>query len=501
MHERLEKIINSSFGRKIDKYCNSIWYIIAIGVICVISHSFNIPVVGAAFLTVLLVFALIFCKNTFTIVPFLLMCSFVMSEETKPQSGYYNTPVRITFLCLMLVEILAALVVNLIYYGNWKKIFRKAYLSISLCIVTVALVIGGLGTPFYSLTGLGMSLAIGVCMFLPYSLLINCNNGETKSHIEYFCYTMLVVSCVIFFAVIKQYIMYDLNLEYHPKNLIVFGYAISNTAAAFVVIAIPTTYYLVYKYKNGYLYMIAVAMELITIALTFSAASLLVALIAVVAITIAMCFIKKEGKISYFITIGGIVLIAIIFLIVFSDKLLPMFKSIIDKLFDGSGSGRVELWKQGFDAWKKYPIFGLNLWYLPPINNWYYSFHCTLLTYLYCAGVVGLLAYLYHRYKTVSLVFSTKLTAERVFISLGVLVMLLNALIDIGMTMPQHLLYYSIMLALIECDVNETKKKNAQSFKNENVGGEDSIAVEQSKNVEKSDLSDSQNINNVVEVK
>ena len=45
--------------------------------------------------------------------------------------------------------------------------------------------------------------------------------------------------------------------------------------------------------------------------------------------------------------------------------------------------------------------------------------------------------------------------------ALSVLAMLCNALLDIAMTSPQHLLYYSIMLAIIEADVlNEKNEKS-----------------------------------------
>ena len=83
------------------------------------------------------------------------------------------------------------------------------------------------------------------------------------------------------------------------------------------------------------------------------------------------------------------------------------------------------------------------------------------MTYLFCGGVVGLAAYLYHRYKTVRIVFSAKLTSERVFVALTMLAMLCNALLDIAMTSPTHLLYYGIMLALMECDVRKIKSQSA----------------------------------------
>lgn len=460
MKEKFDKIVNSKFGRVSDKLCNSVWYIVAYGVVCIFAHTLDIPVIGAILLTVLLVPALLFCKNSFVLVPFLTMCMFVMSEETKPQSGYFGKPLYIAVLSIVLVIVLTAFVFNLVYYKKWRYMFKRGYLTISLALVSGFLVVGGLGAPSMSWTGVGMALAISFTMFLPYSLLVNCGEYEGRKSIEYFAWTMIAVSVVILAAVIKQYVLHNLNfasfnISFADKNKIVFGYAISNTAAAFVVIALPITFYMVYIYKHGYLFLIAIVIELMAIYWTFSRASLVVAVPGTVIVAIALCFKKKTGRLGYWIAFGIAAVIAIIGIILLRHQI----GNLISKILSGSvtSSGRFSLWKRGFDAWKSYPIFGVGIWYLPPINNWYYSFHCTPLTYLYCAGIVGLAAYLYHRYRTVRLTFSAKLTAERVFVALCVLAMLCNALLDIAMTMPPHLLYYGIMLALIECDVKKTK--------------------------------------------
>ena len=460
MKEKFDKIVNSKFGRTADRLCNSVWYIVAFGFVCVLSHTFDIPVVGVLLLTVLLVPALLFCKNSFVLVPFLTMCTFIMSEETKPQSGYYGKPLYIVVLCIALVLLLVAFVFNIVYYKKWKCIFKRGYLTISLAVVTGFLVIGGLGAPSMSWTGVGMALAISVTMFLPYTLLINCGEYNGRKTVEYFAWAMIAAAVVIFFAVVKQYAIHDINLKNPDKDLIVFGYAISNTAAAFVVIALPITFYMVYIYKRGYLFLIVVALELITIAFTFSRTSLLVALPGSIIVAVWLCFKKKTGRLGYYIAFG----IAVVAVLAVAIVLRQQIFDLVKKLFSGNTtlSGRTNLWKSGFSAWKSYPVFGLGIWYLPPINNWYYSFHCTPLTYLYCTGFLGLLAYLYHRYRTVRLTFSAKLTPERVFVALCILAMLCNAMLDIAMTMPPHLLYYGIMLALIECDVKATKRDMQQ---------------------------------------
>ncbi|MDE7107316.1 MAG: hypothetical protein K2O39_03250, partial [Clostridiales bacterium] len=152
MREKFDKIVNSRFGKVADKLCNSVWYIVAYGVVCILAHTFDIPVVGVVFLTALLVPALLFCKNSFVLTPFLTMCMFVMSEETKPQSGYYGKPLYIVVLCIALVIILTAFVFNLVYYKKWRSMFKRGYLTISLALVSGFLVVGGLGAPSMSWT-------------------------------------------------------------------------------------------------------------------------------------------------------------------------------------------------------------------------------------------------------------------------------------------------------------------------------------------------------------
>ena len=228
-----------------------------------------------------------------------------------------------------------------------------------------------------------------------------------------------------------------------------------------------------YIYKHGYLFLIAIAVEIITIYLTFSRASLVVAVPGTFIVAVALCFKKKVGRIGYWIAFGVCVALVIALAVVLRHQIEAMVKPVFSGNF--TGSGRTTLWKSGFEAWKSYPVLGLGIWYLPPINDWYYSFHCTPLTYLYCAGIFGLLAYLYHRYRTVRLTFSAKLTTERVFVALCVLAMLCNALLDIAMTMPPHLLYYGIMLALIECDVKKKKQEQAALAINDQKVGDNSI--------------------------
>lgn len=455
MKEKFARIVDSRFGRIADKFCNSVWYIVAIGAVCALSHLCEIPVVGALLLAVLLIPALLFCKNSFVLMPFLMMCAFVLSENTKPDTGYFNTPLRITALCIALVALSAALVFNVLYYEKWKRIFKRAYFTVSIALLSAALIVGGMGSDTFTVAGMTNSMAIAAATFFPYALMVNCGEYQGKKTIEYFAWALIVASAVIAVDFLQKFIIHDFNLDlWTVKDYLKLGFVGPNTGAAIVTMSIPITFYFVYKYERGYWFMLLVALELFVVVATYSRASLVIAVPGTIIVAIALCFKKKTGRRGYLIMFALAVVATIAIAIVLRhwiwDKLLSLFQGNV------TGSGRTKLWKSGFDAWCKSPIFGIGLWFLRIGEaHWYYSFHCTPLTYLFCGGIVGLLAYGYHRYKTVRLTFSSRLTPERVFVALTVLAMVCNALLDIGMTSATHLLYYAIMLALIECDVKQ----------------------------------------------
>lgn len=457
MQNWADKLTESRFSRKADKFCNSVWYIFATGFVCAFCHCLNIPVVGAGLLTMLLLPAFLFCKNMFVLIPFMTMCSFVLSKDTLPDTGYFNNALSIMFLCIFGVINLAAIIFNIVYYERYKTLFKRAYLSLSFCILTVALLLGGVGAPSWSLTGLGMSIVIGVSMFLSYSLILNCGIYEGKKSITYFGICLITAAIVLIVEFFQLYVINGFSTDIATvKTFLLLGCVGPNTGAAIILLSIPITFYFVYEYKHGYLFLFLIIIELLGVAMTYSRASAVVAIPGTLIVATVLCFKKKIGKKQYLIAYFVAVFAAIILIVIFRNKLYDL----ILMLFSGNstGSGRTTLWELGFDAWKGYPIAGLGLWYLRISGRFYYSFHCTPLTYLFCFGIIGLAAYIFHRYKTVRLLFSTKLTSERVFVALTVFAMLCNALLDIAMTAATHLIYYGIMLALIELDVNNVQK-------------------------------------------
>lgn len=449
MSERVDNFIYGKFGKCADKYFNSVFYIITLAAVCILSHTFDLIMYCIPIMAVLLALSLVFSKNTFVLIPFLLLCTFCMSETASVQSGFFDSPARIAVFSVFLAVAVAGFAFHIVYYKKWKLIFKKAYLSCSLAIVSGVLLVGGFGAQSFSIRGALLAASVAACMFFPYTLLVNCGEYEKDKTVGYFICAVIAGAVVIGCAVFQQYAVNDFDLV-SPKKFLFFGYAVSNSAAAFVVIALPLTFYFVYKLKYGCLLMALVALELTIITFTFSRASLLVALPGVIIVATALCFLKKNGKIGYWIVYGLTIAAGVIIVGLLAGNVFGNIDKILHDFMDSSG--RIELWKRGFDEWKRYPMFGVGLGFLLGEGYGYWSFHCEPLTYFFCCGLVGICALCYHRYKLGRLIFSTKLNAERAFVALAVIAMLFNALLDTAMTSPAHLLYYAVMLVIIERD-------------------------------------------------
>lgn len=463
VREKIDKIISGRVGKYIDVFFNSPIYPYVVAAVCIFAHCVDLPVLGIFLLAVMLSASFVFCNNTLVILPFALLCPFVMSENTMPDSGYYNTPFRIVALSITLAFSVAAFAFNLIYYGKWKLVFKKAYLTVSLSLMSGALVVGGLFSEDFCLNGVLQAVAIAVTLFLPYSMLVNCIEYKGKASVKYFANIAVAAAVTVGIYILRQYCLHDFVTESAAvKQFLKLGAVGPNTGAAIILIALPMTFYLIYVYKYGFLYYVLLVAEVFAMIMTYSRAALIVAIPGTLIVSVLLCFKNKTGRLGYWITFGILISVALALTVAYRDTVA---KTVLSLFEEGSDSGRIDIWMTGFECWKRRPIFGVGLWFLRRHGYWFYSFHCTPLTYLFAGGLVGFAAYIYHRYKTVRLVFTAKLNSKRVFLALAVLAMLLNALLDLGMTDPLHLMYYSSMLALIESDARATRDAAADMDK------------------------------------
>lgn len=265
---------------------------------------------------------------------------------------------------------------------------------------------------------------------------------------RYLAFVMFVMGLLVSMEMGMLYIRSEELRTTFEKAYVYLGWAKSNSIAYVLLMPMAFGFYLVHTEKFSLPYFVGVSLMLIAVIFTFSRGSLIIALPMYVAGTIFTCLFAKN-RLPIWIAGAIVAVFAVIVIVWFRERLLRMLNSYIEIGFDNNG--RFDMWKEGWECFLRYPIFGEGLMYRFGDRGGFYWFHNTIIHFLATGGFVGVATYLFHRVQTV-LMFCKKLSVERMFAGIAVLALLVNGLLDVPMSMQYMLVFYSTILAFCEKD-------------------------------------------------
>ena len=130
-----------------------------------------------------------------------------------------------------------------------------------------------------------------------------------------------------------------------------------------------------------------------------------------------------------------------------------MWNSLVH--FEEDGLSRIQIYEQGWNLFVSRPIFGTGF-YSGKIFEWTQNsliipprWHNTYIQLLASCGILGLLAYLFHRVQTVWLVLK-KPTIEKLFLALGIVGLIGTSILDCHFFNVGPGFIYSVFLVFIE---------------------------------------------------
>ncbi len=309
---------------------------------------------------------------------------------------------------IMVVPPAICLVIHFIKFPI--KHFKVGRMFLPLCLVTVALFLGGILSPYMSeyASGLLYSIPLGPVILIVY--LYFANYIEYPENFNLKKYFMLLLMLSGFIASIT-FGYYYLNLKVLKNKVFKvneMGWGNVNVTASVLMFAIPAACYLLTKSKNIFPYLVTVAFFYFVVYMTGSDGCLG---ISVAFLPFLAFFVyknlqglnKKIFNFIIFLAIAG-VLFGLILLTVL-DK-FHIITDIIDKASSGD-SGRTELYLDAWRIFKENPLFGAGFGYH---NHQFYSpvtgsgalrghnSHSTLFQVLGSMGILGFVAYVYYYY-------------------------------------------------------------------------------------------------------
>ena len=243
------------------------------------------------------------------------------------------------------------------------------------------------------------------------------------------------------------------------------GWGMYNNIGCIIAMCIPASFYFASTRKNGWQYTLLGCLTLAGVVLTQSRGSILFGGIVFLA-SYAYVIVRSRGRerLCHLIVAGALILLAMIAVAVFFEKFMQLFSSMLR--FDSNG--RDGIWESGLKQFAGHPLFGVGFYeceafrwgqlpsdsFLPP------RYHNTYLQLMASGGVVALLAYAFHRFQTVRLLWRRR-TRENIFLAFIVLALILTSTVDCHFFNFGPGLLYSVILVFLERGSPEEKRESA----------------------------------------
>ena len=412
-------------------------------------------------------------KDLAPLIPLFPLCYIAVSTNNNPgisdQGIFYGVSGNL-ILCLAAIVIVALIMrISFDKKIGWKLFFTKRRVLLpGLLLLSVAYFISGIGSAHYFdyvKSNVVFAFLQAMSILLLY-FVFSATVRWDEFNVDYFAWAGLASGLVVVFELIWVYISENVVVDgVIDRMSIVAGWGTYNNMGAIIASAVPFAFYFVCKKRNSALYLLLALFLMIGILFSCSRSSIFFAFVAFIISYIYSLFKAKNKKGIYWVS-AFIAVLAVLAVVKFSDKMLEIFATVpfVFDVVDGdvifNDSGRLDIYIKGWNEFLKNPIFGQTFY---SANSDVFDFsevaefsaffpsrwHNTIIQLLASCGVVGLLAYCYHRYQTIRL-FVKKRTTVNVYIGIYIVTLLGMSLLDCHFFNVGPVLFYSIALAVME---------------------------------------------------
>ena len=349
---------------------------------------------------------------------------------------------------------------------NFKKILScKGKLLWGMLAVLASYLLSGIGSSAYGSVAsknLLFAAAQGLCLLLPY-LLLAAGTDWSKLRRDYLSWIGVCAGILLLVEIFWSYhsggVITDGVID---RKKIFTGWGMYNNLGAMLGMMIPFCFSLGVHHKKGWLGTILGFVFLVGTVMTCSRTSMVAAL-GIYAVCLLIFLLSGTNRKRALWSIGGLFALVLIALVVFREPIFRLYSAFLGKITDPSS--RHILFAEGWKQFLEAPIFGSSF-YSPGYQPWDFStvdsfsaafpprWHNTFIQLLASCGVVGFIAYLWHRVQTIRLFFRIKGT-HRLFLGCSILVLLGCSLLDCHFFNIGPVLFYSLQLAFLEFGTTE----------------------------------------------
>lgn len=452
-----------------NKIIDSKLFMFLIVLLGLLSNLFALELLVYSIYAVIVVLVALFGRNFIANLPMAIVGYMTFSKNNNPRGPNqtsifleHDTIVKFVIICVIIGSFaLARIIHDFIYYKERRK-FPK--LALGFIILGFSFFHGGAYTETYefktSLFGIVEILALSFTYLVFYY-----TSDFKKIGKEYWAELFTMVSMMILVEIgfmLYSVNAFDFSVPLDRKELWT-GWGHYNNVGGIALMCLPAPFYLACTKKHGWIYCLLGNFAMLSIGICMSRNSMLFGFsIYVIMIIIVTSLSKGSNRIKNLIVYLSCLISAALILTFAFDELQNLFASILDKGTDDSG--RVEIYESAIEQFKSSPIFGLGFyecvagsWGLYEPDSFLPSrYHNSIFQLLASTGIFGLLAYGYHRFETLKLLFKN-FNFSKLFIWLCIFVFLVSSLFDcFFFNFGPGLLYSGLLLFLEKQDELES---------------------------------------------
>ena len=422
------------FKRNASAFLNSYYYPLAVFFSVLISHTLSIELLGI--ITVLLSagIGLLVCEDLKFLISPLIMFIFMFSQKSVESGVFYDTPYLVAIAVLATLFFILFIAHFIIYKQSVSiKAFTHSRLFIGLLCLCCAFLLNGMfNFDGYSWGNIIFALALITCLGLIF-FLFSVNLKPDPDLKRYLFFVLYLTSILL---ILEFFISFTYQFEFKNgeliKESILLGWGMWNNIGGALAFLLPVHFYFASTVKKyGWVFYLTGLLAFCAIALCLSRSSLLISIFIIIACALVSCFAGENKRANRIIT-GAVAIVGIVGIIVLWDKISSILGDYLSRGFDDNG--RFEIYKKGLNNFLDNPIFGGGFSSADAQDHTFIIFlpdryHNTFVQLLGTCGIVGLGAYIWHRYETIKL-FWKKRSIFTVFGALCVAAFLGTSLLD-----------------------------------------------------------------------
>ena len=464
--------------RGINKVVHSPVGVLLLAVLTALSYAFSLEFEFYLFVIAYAIYVALFADDLSPLMPLFVFCYIVPSQANNPgkseSSIFYGTSGAILLAAVSVGVILVFVRIAKDKSMGFGRLFTKKRALLSgMLLLGAAYLVSGINTAHYSeyaLKNIFFAFIQFAAIFLLY-FVFTATVNYNKFNMSYLASIGVLMGLVVAFELVCLYMSGNAISDGKIlRDTLYTGWGVYNNLGVIAVMSIPFAFYLVSRAKFATPWILLSFILLLTAIFTCSRGAIVFG-IPIFVICLVIAALRGNNKAEIRVVYSLITIGAIALCIIFKDKISVLFANVPDLLGnigenDGVASdSRVNLYKNGFEAFKNAPIFGQTFY---PVSYEVYEFseidafssffpprwHNTVVQILASCGIVGMLAYLFHRISTVVL-FIKKRSRATTFIGISILALLLMSLVDCHFFNVGPVLFYSTVLAVMECAKKE----------------------------------------------